>query len=118
MTKKQLDNLVLQSYTKDSLDAKKVSAIAGLLTRFQLKQYLRELKNYEKQKTVNVIVSYLPTNTQQKTISHLFPGKRIKYEIDKNLLVGIKIINNDEVFDLNLKDTLDNLLSFVSSSYD
>lgn len=118
MTKKQLENLVLQSYSKDLLDAKKVSFIASLLTRFQLKEYIRGLKSFENQKTVNVILSQLPTNEQQKTISRLFPGKRIKYEIDENLLVGIKIINNDEVFDLNLKDTLDNLLSHVSAYYD
>lgn len=118
MTKKQLDSLVLQSYIKDSLDAKKVSSIASLLTRFQLKEYIRGLKSFENQKTVNAILSHLPTKEQQNMISRLFPGKTIKYEVDKNLLIGIKIINNDQVFDLNLKDTLDNLLSFVSSSYD
>lgn len=118
MKKKQLDSLVLQSYTRDLLDAKKVSALASLLTRFQLKQYIRGLKSFENQKMVNVVLSHLPTKKQQEMISRLFPGKRINYEIDKSLLVGIKIINNDQVFDLNLKDTLDNLLSFVSSSYD
>lgn len=115
MTKKQLENLVLQSYSKDLLDERKVAAFASLLTRFQLKQYIKELKNSESQKTVNVMLSYLPTKEQQEMISRLFPGKTIKYEIDSNLLVGIKIINNDDVFDLNLKDTLDNLLSHVSS---
>lgn len=115
MTKKQLENLVLQSYTRDLLDERKVAAFASLLTRFQLKQYIKRLKSSENQKTVNVMLSHLPTKAQQEMINRLFPGKRIKYEFDKNLLVGIKIINNDQVFDLNLKDTLDNLLSHVSS---
>lgn len=114
MTKKQLKNLALQSYTKGLLDEKKVNSAALILTRSQLKQYLKELKNYESKKTVNIKAAHLPTKASQETFLKLFPGKQIVYTVDPTLLVGIQIINNDQVFDLNLKDTLDNLLSHVS----
>ncbi|MBI2189964.1 MAG: hypothetical protein HYU49_00290 [Candidatus Levybacteria bacterium] len=118
MTKKQLKDLALQSYTKDLLDQKKVESVARLLTRFQLKQYIRELRNSESQKTINIVLPHLPAKTDQQMLSRLFAGKRIIYHVDKTLLLGIKIIDNDQVYDLNLKDTLDNLFTFVSSGYD
>lgn len=114
MTKKQLKNLVLQSYTKESLDEKKVKSATGFLTRSQLKVYIRELKNYESKKTVSIKAAHLPTKASQETFLKLFPGKQIVYTVDPTLLVGIQIINNDLVYNLNLKDTLDNLLSHVS----
>lgn len=115
MTKKQLHNLVVQSYTNESLDVKKVNSAALILTRSQLKQYIKELKRYESKKTVNIKVAQLPTKTYQQIFLKLFPNQQIVYTVDPTLLVGIQIINNDQIFDLNLKDTLDNLLTYVSS---
>lgn len=115
MTKKQLKNLVLQSYTKGLLDEKKVKSAALILTRSQLKQYIKELKNYESKKTVSINAAQLPTKAYQQIFLHLFPGKQIVYTVDPTLLVGIQIVNNDLVYNFNLKDTLDNLLSHVSS---
>lgn len=115
MTKKQLKNLVLQSYTKESLDEKKVKSAALILKRSQLKQYIKELKNYERKKTVSITVAQLPTNAYQEAFLKLFPGKQIVYAVDPTLLVGLQIVNNDQVYNLNLKDTLNNLLFHVSS---
>ena len=54
MTKKQIRNLALASYTNDQLDNKKVNRISKLLTRFELKEYIKTVKNVEKSKTVTV----------------------------------------------------------------
>lgn len=115
MTKKQLQNLALQSYTKGLLDEKKVNSAALILKRSQLKQYIKELKRYESKKTVSIKVAQLPTKTYQQIFLKLFPNQQIFYTVDPTLLVGIQIVNNDQVFDLNLKDTLNNLLTYVSS---
>lgn len=115
MTKKQLQNLVLQSYTNKSLDEKKVNSTALVLARSQLKQYIKELKRYESKKTVSIKVTQLPTKTYQQIFLKLFPNQQIVYTVDPTLLVGIQIVNNDLVYNFNLKDTLDNLLSHVSS---
>lgn len=119
MTKKQLSELVLASYTKDNLDDKKVNQIANSLSRKDLKAYIRSLKLEEKKKLVTVA---LPTasvyNTTKKIFFDLFPGKQISVEEDKLLMLGARITANDMVYDFSLKKRLEDFLFEVESAYD
>lgn len=118
MIKKQIKNLVLQSYTNDTLDEKKVYAIFGLLRRREFKQYLNKLKQYEKQKSLIVTVAHIPTKDEQNKIKAMFKDKKIIYIINPSLIVGTKIINDDLVYELSLKNVLEDLVSHVSKTYD
>lgn len=114
LRKKDIRHLVLQSYTQDVLDEKKVMRIAQVLKRHQLKEYLKMLKNYEQQKSVTVVSAHTIGEEDKKRFAMLFPNKCIHYEIDTSLLVGIKIINNDIISQFNLKNTLDNLKAYTT----
>jgi len=118
MTKKQIKNLVLQSYTKDRLDEKKVYTIARFLKRHEFKQYLNKLKGCEKQKTLIIEIPHLPTTDEQNKIKTMFKDKKIVYLIDPSLIVGTRIINDDLVYDLNLKNIFEDLILHVSKNYD
>lgn len=121
MTKKQIKKIANKSYTRGSLDTKKVESIARLLKRSELKEYLRAIKALEERSKVVVILPRLDDLKREdvkKTFVKLFPNKRVMFEEDQSLMVGVKIINNDEIFEFNLNNTLDNLSSYIEESYD
>ena len=110
MTKKDIAQLVHASYTKDALDAKKVERIVTLLSREDLKKYIRGLKLSEKAKTISLV---LP---DKKFYNKTLLGKtkkRVEVLEDKNLLLGAKIIDNDMVYDVSLENSLNEFIQSI-----
>lgn len=116
MTTKKIKDLVKISYNNSILDYDKAHDIAVSLTRFDLKQYIRELKNYENKTNVTIITPFNLKN--DKVFEELFPDKKIVYKNDPSLMLGIKIKNNDALYEFNLKNTVQNLISYILESYD
>lgn len=106
MSKKLLKELVQASYTKDVLDSKKVEQIAKLLSRHDLKEYIRAIKLSEKARTIHLVLP--KTSVYNKNdFAHLFNGKKVVVEEDPSLLLGVKVIDNDSVYDMTLKGNLE-----------
>lgn len=119
MKKKQINQLMLASYTKSALDEKKVTKIANSLSRKDLKVYIRGLKLAEKKKKIYVALpSASVYNTNKKIFINLFPGKQIEVEEDKLLMLGAKVMADDMVYDVSLKNRLDDFLASVEQNYD
>lgn len=115
MTKKQIVQLIQASYTKDALDSKKVEKIASLLSRYDLKQYIRGLKLSEKAKTISLVLPDAKLyNSTKKNFEEAFKNKRIVVEEDPSLLLGIKVIDNDMVYDMSLKNNLETFAKEVT----
>ncbi|MDP3988293.1 MAG: F0F1 ATP synthase subunit delta [Candidatus Levybacteria bacterium] len=114
MTKKQLNELVFKSYSKGILDEKKAKSIAAALARKELKEYIKALKNNEDKNTVVVSSAISLRDQQKKMIKSLFPGKKILYNTNESLIAGIRIRENDILYEMDFKDSLTNLLSHVS----
>ncbi|MEK7534367.1 MAG: hypothetical protein AAB600_03440 [Patescibacteria group bacterium] len=114
MTRNKLKNLVAESYKNDILDSNKVYAIVNCFTRFELKQYIDALKNYEDKK--NIIVTTPFKAYSNIGFEKLFPNKKIVYKIDPSLMLGVKIVDNDNVYEFNLKSRLDDIISYVTGS--
>ncbi len=115
MTIKQIKKLALASYTRNVLDSKKVNRISRMLTRSELKIYLKMLRMVEKSKTLIVFLpnlSYISLLT--KKIKQLFPNKKILFKKDESLITGVKIVNNDNVYDFNLRNRLENLVLYIN----
>lgn len=108
MTKKQISALVSASYTKNELDSKKVEKVASLLSRADLKKYIRALKLSEKSKTISLVLPDAKLyNSNKQNFESLFKDKKIVVEEDPSLLLGLKVIDNDMVYDLSLKNSLE-----------
>lgn len=120
MTKKQIDNLVKESYSGSNLDLKKVNKIQKFLKRADLKLYIRGVKNLESKKTVTVVVPNEDNkkNIDEKIIKKMFPNKKINYKTNPSLVIGARIINEDRVFDFNLENSLGNILEYIEKQYD
>ena len=109
MTKKIIAQLVAASYTKDTLDSKKVEKVVKLLSRSDLKLYIRGLKLAEKQKTITLV---LPDKKFYNKSLLSGTKKRVVVMEDPSLLLGAKIIDNDMVYDVSLKN---NITEFIQS---
>lgn len=115
MTTKQIKKLAVISYTGKSLDIKKVIRITKLLNRAQLKRYVQFLKSLEQTKTVRVIMSKFDAKSSlTKELKKVFPDKQFQFSEDKSLIAGLKLIDNDNVYDFNLKNTFENLVSYIN----
>lgn len=117
MGRKKLKAIVVESYKDDILDFNKTHTIAdSLKSRNDLKQYINELKNYENKKNVTVT---MPFNVNKAEVfEKLFPNKKIVYKIDPSMILGVKIVNNDNVYEFNLKNMLQNIISYITKTYD
>ncbi len=118
MTKKQIKQLVQESYMDDQLNEKKVLLIAQSLSRHDLKQYIKDLRKLEKQRNVVVLLPQESLKEEEQTLQDLFPDKHLKFKIDPSLILGVKIVNNDIISEFNLKNTLEKLKEHLIKQYD
>lgn len=118
MTKDILKELMRVSIVDGSLDEKVVKTIALSLKRRELKQYIKALRNWEKEQSIIIKAAKTPRDIDKKLITSLFPNKCIHYKTSPSLLLGVKIIDNDMEYELNLKSKLEKMLSYVSKRND
>lgn len=117
MNRNTLKRLVVESYTDGELDPQKVNKIADLLSRNELKLYIKALKNWEKE---NSIIVDLPDENMVflEQIQTLFPDKKIVMQVDPSLLLGMRLQHNDDIFEVSLKNTLDKITKHIEEQYD
>ena len=119
MKKKVLKKIVTASYSKkNELDKEQVDIISGYLTRRELRDYIRALKQIEKKKHLFVDMSFSPTPEQEDLLRKQFSGKDVVFQVDQDLLLGVRITDNDIVYDMNLQRTLDAIEEFIEQQYD
>ncbi len=112
MNKSDLKNLALASYKNNELSWKRISKIIKHLNKPELRHYIKLLKMLEKQKTISII---LPKTTLKqrndviKKFAKIYKNKKIDILENKDMVLGIKIIDNDLIYEYNLNHTLNNI---------
>jgi len=111
MNKKLLKKLINASLIEDNLDEKKIEYISSKLNREDLKIFINELKKQVKKTTIYVETAYPLTNKEPylKEITNLFPNKKIEFRVNPSLILSVKIINNNNVFDINMNNLLNKI---------
>lgn len=116
MTRKQIKKLISASYIKNNLDRARVNRITKQLTRAELKLFIKLLKNYEKGKTVTLFVSSIPdANEIVKQIKKIYLDKNVVTKEDKSLIAGVRLVDNDTIYDANIKNSLSEMVSFIKN---
>lgn len=115
MQRKFLKDLVMASYVEGLLNEKNVKRIADHLTRSELKEYIKALKFEEQKRTVIVTVPNEKAMPEQKELAEIFTGKNIIYTTDSDLILGMRIQDNDTIYDGNLKNSLQDLVNYVNN---
>jgi hypothetical protein len=108
--------LVTASYKGDNLDPKKVYEIASLIGKSDLKKYINGLKLVEQKKSL--IVSSPADNQDLRKFEKLFPHKKIVFKKDPSLMLGVRVVDNDIVYEFTLKNSLDKIISYIEQNYD
>ena len=114
--KKQIEELVQASYKEGNLDEVTVKKIADKLNRNMLKIYISMLKQEEKKKMVFVTTPKPLSKSDREKVKSLFPKKKIVEEIDPSMIGGIKIVENDEAFEMDLNRTFRDIIRFVNNN--
>ena len=110
--KRLMKQLVQISYQNGVLHAETVEKIAGKLTRNELKVYIRGLKDQEKRSTVYVEAPITLSAEEEKNIESLF-GKKVVSRKNPELLLGLKITDEDDVYNMNLKTNLERIETYA-----
>jgi hypothetical protein len=116
MNSKKMDKLIIASYKGDKLDQANVNKIVSLISKADLKRYINKLKIEEKKK--NLIISSPIDCNDIKKFQKMFPNKKIIFKKDPSLMLGIKIIDNDTIYDFTLKNTFEKIINHIEQNYD
>lgn len=114
--KKKLQKLVEESYKGGQLDEKTVEFIASKLTRHELKQYIRLLTQEENKKQVFVTSTSELDKSHKEKIQNLFPNKNVIYSVDSSMISGIKVVENDVEFEININRRFHDIIQFLSKN--
>jgi hypothetical protein len=121
MIKNKIKKIAEKSFKNKKLDDKIVIEMAKRFKRSELKEYLRELYAMENKNTVKV---FLPSDDEENikqvysTLRKMYKDKKIVVEIDPSLLVGIRVENEDNIYELSLKNIFTDFVSFVEHKHD
>lgn len=115
MNKKLLKQLVLISYKNGTLDKVTVSRIADKLDRAELKQYIKSLKNAEKLRNVYVENPFGLQKDEIVELKNIFQDKNIVDKNNPELIIGTRIIYNDDIFEMSLKSSLDSIVEKIEN---
>ncbi len=102
------------SYKNEQLDPEIVDLVANQLSRNELKQYIKLIKQQENKSQVIVAVPKTLKSREQDVIQKLFLGKKIVYTVDSLMLSGIKIVDNDIEYELSLNQIFQDLVMHLA----
>jgi len=118
MTNKLLRQLVQISYKGHELDPVKVENIVHLLSRKELKQYIAALKAREKELTVEIALPDMSHKTEYaRMFQNIFPDKKIRMIEDNDLLLGVRVTNNDLVYDMSFADAMQQVQGYIEKNF-
>lgn len=113
LDKKFLKQLVEISFRANEFNQPVVEKISSHLSRNELKKYVDELKKEDRKRTVIVEVPTKDGELHLDQIQSLFPNKKILFRKDTSLILGMRIIDDDIVYEFDLKDSLENMRSYI-----
>lgn len=116
MNSKKIDELISASYKDNYLNQKKVNKIVSLIGNSDLKKYINGLKLKELKKSL--IISSPVDIQDSRKFENLFPHKKIVFKKDPSLMLGIRVVDNDLVYEFTLKNALDKIVSYIEQNYD
>ena len=116
MKKKQIKQLVEASYVDNKLDRSRVNRIIAHLTARELRGYLKVLKRQEKRLYVFADSSFELSEQDKKSFAELFPNKNLIFGRDPNLIFGVRITNDDMLYNVNIKNSLEQIKTYIKES--
>jgi F0F1-type ATP synthase delta subunit len=114
--KNKLKTLAQQSYKDGKLDQETVQFIADRLSRKDLKQYISLLKEAELKRQVFVTSAEELSKEDLGKVQKLYPGMEIVSSVDKSMISGVRIVENNKEYEINLNRTFHDIIGFLSTN--
>lgn len=102
-----IKNLAKLAANDQKTDHRRLAVALERFTRSQLKLFLRWLKKYISEKTVEVKTASSIPSSDLSLIKNLFYDKLVIVKKDKTLGAGISIADYDKVINLNVKSYIE-----------
>lgn len=120
MSIKKIKKLALKSFDENSLNEKIINIISGKLNKKNLKVYINELKRISDRRIVKVYVPdrNILTDRMTQGLSRFFNNKQLKIIEEPDLIAGLRIVDNDLIYELNLRDSFENMIEYLKETYD
>lgn len=119
MTRKEIKKLAQDCYTDNKLDEKQIEKIGALLSRKDVKEFIRCLKQIEKKHNLYVALTDTNIYNQNKNLfKDLAKGKEIIFQENPSLLLGMQIINDDMIYEMSLQNRLESFQKDVENNYE
>ncbi len=116
MNKSDIKKIANLSISNGVLNRNVTSYVLKNLGRQELILYLRFIKRIISENSVRVQSQETLTPIMKSLIEQKFKNKDIYYEVDENVGEGIKVIENDTVFDFTLNGYMDTALNNLKSN--
>ena len=115
MNSKLIKKLAQECFINGVLDEKRVLRIVKYLNKKDLRVFIKNLKLIDDKNTVTVFVSDKKFDKLlKKHVGQIFKGKKIEIKEDNELIAGIRIKDFDNIYELNLKNTITNIVNFIN----
>lgn len=122
INKSKIKKIAILSFDKNqNLNPEKIKAIKKTLKQNELREYVKAIKKIENQKTIELVIPNENTTELKeilKSIEKAYPDKKIVVKYDPSLIAGIRIINDDNVYELSVQGMLEDALSTIAKNYD
>ncbi len=115
---KLIKQLAKASFDNNSLNENKIKIVSSKLKRKDLRSYLRALKILDQENTLFVSMPITDDEKVKNALQIRFPNKKIVYTLNKDLLAGIKIVNNDLLYDFTLQGKIERLIGHFYDTND
>lgn len=114
MTGANVKLLAKESYKDGQLVKENVEYIASRLSRKELKEYIKLLKIEELKQQVFVTSAEKLNSADLEKIQKLYPGKTINSSVDKEMISGVRIEENNKEYEINLNQRFHDIIGFLS----
>jgi F0F1-type ATP synthase delta subunit len=91
-----------------------VKVVSDSLSRSELKEYLRYLKEIQSESLITVTSAHELSGFEKRKIEIEFEGKSVNYVVDSALLIGVKIESSDFSYELSANSRLENVLTHLN----
>lgn len=122
INKSKIKKIAILSFDKNqNLNPERIKTIKKTLKQNELREYVKAIKKIENQKTIELVIPNENTTELKeilKSIEKAYPDKKIVVKYDPSLIAGIRIINDDNVYELSIQGMLEDALSTIAKNYD
>lgn len=116
MDKKQIAKLAEISYINNVLDGETVQKIVARLNNKESREYLKALKRRRKKIEVYIDYALELTEENKKKFKDIFPDKKVIFRNNPGLIMGIRITEDDKVYNFNISNELSQIKEFLDKS--